>query len=559
MPTTSNIAWRCLWGLNWARLVVSVVLLATGGVLQLFGMFPARFFPFAVAVSGLGIACLLLPLSAKRARNSRRFAWFQISLDAVLVTAVVATTGGPQSIFVPLYVLTVVGACFVLPRAGAIVVAGMSSLLQIGLAAGRASAELLGLVAPVDMTPLEVLAVLLDTGVLLVTSIVMASLADRYRDSQVRLETQDQHLHDVQAFGDLIFESVGSGLVGVDLAGRVTAFNRAAESITGIAAADALGQPWAEIFGDGIDLEKVQRAAAAEPSLSPRHEFLLRRRNGAQLPIGIAFWSLRSGGGDIIGLIGVCQDLSAIKQMEERMRQADRLATVGRLSANMAHEIRNPLASISGAVEALAKELPPDNRRNRLVEIVLRESARLNGLVSDFLEYARPAPMAPFAVDMAQLLDEVLILIEHRSLPPDLKIIREYGLTLTAHVDPQHMRQAIWNLCLNAVQAMPESGGEIRVGGCRLPGDADQLQIWIADTGHGIDEADLSHIFEPFYSTKPEGSGLGLALVYRVVQDHSGQIEVKSRHGEGTTFILTLPAAPEMSRPAPEPTPTRRP
>ena len=557
MPTRDT-AWRSLRGLNRARLIVSVVVLATGGVLEHFGMFPARFAPFAAAVAGLGAACLLLPLGG-RVQDPRRFAWFQISLDAVLVTAIVATTGGPQSIFVPLYVLTVVGACFILPRAGAIVVAGISSLLQIGLAAGRASAELLGLAAPVDMRPLEVLAVLLDAAVLLVTSIVMASLADRYRKTRTHLETQGQRLHDVQAFRDLIFESVGSGLVGVDLAGRVTAFNRAAESITGVPAADALGQPWAAIFGDGIDLEAVERAATAEPSHSPRHEFVLRRRNGSELPIGIAFWSLLSGEGDVIGLIGVCQDLSAIKQMEERVRQADRLATVGRLSANMAHEIRNPLASISGAVEALAKELPSDDGRNRLVEIVLRESARLNGLVSDFLEYARPAPMVPFGVDMAQLLDEVLILIEHRSLPSDLKIIREYGLTLTAHVDPQHMRQAIWNLCLNAVQAMPESGGEIRVGGCRLPDDADRLQVWIADTGQGIDDADLPHIFEPFYSTKPGGSGLGLALVYRVVQDHSGQIEVKSRPGEGTTFTLTLPAAPEMSRPAPEPTPTRRP
>ena len=180
--------------------------------------------------------------------------------------------------------------------------------------------------------------------------------------------------------------------------------------------------------------------------------------------MGITFWSLRSGRGEIEGLIGVCQDLSLIKQMEQRMRQADRLATVGRLSANMAHEIRNPLASISGAVEALSKELPPDQHRNRLVEIVLRESSRLNDLVGDFLEYARPAPISPIDVDMAELLDEVLLLLEHRSLPPNLKIVREYGEALMVRVDPQQMRQAVWNLCLNAVQAMPEAGGDVRVG-----------------------------------------------------------------------------------------------
>jgi two-component system, NtrC family, sensor histidine kinase PilS len=251
----------------------------------------------------------------------------------------------------------------------------------------------------------------------------------------------------------------------------------------------------------------------------------------------------------VTGLIGVCQDLSLIKQMEQRMRQADRLAAVGRLSANMAHEIRNPLASISGAVQALAQELPPDERRNRLVEIVLKESGRLNDLVRDFLEYARPAPMAPIEVDMAQLIDDVLVLIEYRSLPPNLKIIREYGLSLLARVDPQQMRQAIWNLCLNAVQAMPDTGGEIRVGAYLLPSDTDRFQFWISDTGLGIAEDDQPHIFEPFYSTKPEGSGLGLALVYRVMQDHGGHVDVKSRVGEGTTFTLTLPTALEAARP----------
>src|SRR5262249_37307693 len=151
------------------------------------------------------------------------------------------------------------------------------------------------------------------------------------------------------------------------------------------------------------------------------------------------------------------------------------------------------------------------------------------------------------------------LLMDHRPLPSNLKIIREYGLTLPARVDPQQMRQAIWNLCLNAVQAMPDGGGEIRVGGCLLPDDRDRLQLWIADTGLGIADHDLPHIFEPFYSTKPEGSGLGLALVYRVVQDHAGQIEVKSRLGEGTTFTLTLPAVLETVNTEPCPSPMRQP
>jgi two-component system sensor histidine kinase PilS (NtrC family) len=291
----------------------------------------------------------------------------------------------------------------------------------------------------------------------------------------------------------------------------------------------------------------VSRAVSEGSEPAPRYEFRLRRRDGQEVPVGISFWSLRSGTGDVAGLIGVCQDLSSIKQMEQRMRQADRLAAVGRLSANMAHEIRNPLASISGAVEALARDLPPDNTRSQLVEIVLRESARLNQIVGDFLEYARPAPMAAIEINMAEIFDEVLLLIEHRTLPANLKVSRQYGESLPTRADPQRLRQAVWNLCLNAVQAMPD-GGELRVGAQSLRERGGRLQISITDTGQGIAETDLPHIFEPFFSTKPEGSGIGLALVYRVVEEHGGSIEVRSRVGEGTTFILTLPAPEGAAR-----------
>jgi two-component system sensor histidine kinase PilS (NtrC family) len=244
-----------------------------------------------------------------------------------------------------------------------------------------------------------------------------------------------------------------------------------------------------------------------------------------------------------VGLIGVCQDLSSIKRMEERVRQADRLATIGRLAANIAHEIRNPLASLSGAIEALVRELPPDTGRERLVEIVLRESDRLNQIIRDFLEYARPAPVSPHAINLSDLLEEVVLLLEHRALPAELKVVREFGERLPARVDPQQLRQAVWNLCINAVQAMPE-GGELRLGGRIVPsGNAASLQLWVTDTGHGITDNDLPHIFEPFFSTKAEGSGIGLALVYRVMQDHGGQIEVRSQPGSGTTFLLTLPSS----------------
>src|SRR3989475_7043712 len=293
---------------------------------------------------------------------------------------------------------------------------------------------------PAEATALQILTVFLNAGVLMAIALLAGSLAERYYLAQRSLETQRRDFSDLQAFRDLIFQSVGSGLIAVNPEGRITAFNRAAESITGVAEREALGQTWEALFGGEVDLEEARQAVAGPGAQSLRYEIRLRRRDGHEVPVGVSFWSLRSGDGEAVGLIGVCQDLSSIKRMEQQVRQADRLATIGRLSANIAHEIRNPLASLSGAIEALVRELPQDPTRDRLVEIVLRESERLNRIIRDFLEYARPAPMARHEVNLADLLEEVVLLVEHRSVPVPLKVIREYSESLPARVDSQQLR-----------------------------------------------------------------------------------------------------------------------
>jgi two-component system sensor histidine kinase PilS (NtrC family) len=251
----------------------------------------------------------------------------------------------------------------------------------------------------------------------------------------------------------------------------------------------------------------------------------------------MTFSALRAGDGRRLGHIAACEDLSAIRAMEARMRAADRLASLGRMAANIAHEIRNPLASLSGAIEVLASG-PSDETRERLGQIVLKETGRLNDIIREFLEYARPAPLTRDAVNVAELIDEVLVLLEHRVTPGTLKTVREFPPVLAWSVDRQQFRQAVWNLCLNAVQAMPE-GGELRVTMAVVAG---RLRLRVSDSGEGIAREDLAHIFEPFFSTKPDGTGLGLALVHRIVQEHGGDLDVQSRPGLGSTFTLTLPA-----------------
>lgn len=537
VPTLS----AALRGLSVARLLAAGLLLGIGAFLNLWGSLLHPFLPFALCLVGAGIASGVFLLLQPAGGNLRRFAWLELILDTAVVTAIVAFTGGPRSIFTFLYVLVVTAACVVLARPGGLVIAALSSLLYTGLVLSRTAFPLL--VEPTETTALEVMTIFLNTAAFLVVGILAGSLGERYHAMHRVLEDQRKDLSDLQAFKDLMFESLGSGLVGMDLERRITALNRAAEEITGYHAAEAAGRRWESVFGDGIPPDEIDLTTRVEGWQVRRYEMCLRRKDGREVPLGISFWPLRSGRGELAGIIGVFQDLSSIKQMEERMRQADRLATIGRLAANIAHEIRNPLASLSGAIEVLARELPREGTNDRLVQIVLRESDRLNQIITEFLEYARPAPLHPLPLNVGEVLDEVLLLLEHRALPPDLKVVREYDGAVTALVDPQHFRQAIWNLCLNALEAMPE-GGELRIGaGVVTQRATRKLEVWVADTGSGIDSESLPHIFEPFFSTKPEGSGIGLALVHRVIRDHGGDVEVRSEPGVGTTFTLRLPLA----------------
>jgi two-component system sensor histidine kinase PilS (NtrC family) len=253
--------------------------------------------------------------------------------------------------------------------------------------------------------------------------------------------------------------------------------------------------------------------------------------------VRLTFSALHAADGSRLGLVGLLEDLTEIREMERRIQRADRLATLGRMAANIAHEIRNPLASVTGAVEALASDRASGDERERLMQIVARESGRLDRIITDFLHYARPGRRVVELVDAAEVIDDVLVLLEHRELPPGLKITRAFPASLPWPLDGHQFRQAIWNLCLNAVEAMP-SGGELRV---ETGIEAGALRVAVGDTGEGIPESQLAHVLEPFYSTKTGGSGLGLALVHRTVQDHGGEIDVHSVPGLGTTVVLTLP------------------
>ena len=304
-----------------------------------------------------------------------------------------------------------------LSRTGGLTIAAVASALYTALVFGRTVFPITSLLeAPEETTALEIVTMFLNTATFLVVAIVAGGLAERF-------QIQSRTLRDLRAMKDLVFESVGTGLIAVDPSHTITTFNRAAATITGVPAVAAAGRPWEAVFGDLVSLPAIEADLASGYDAFSRHEATLARAGGS-VPVRLTFWTLTAGDdesktaeadGERLGLVCACEDLTTIRAMEERLRHADRLATLGRMSANIAHEIRNPLAALTGAIEVLASSGTAGDVRERLGQIVLKESGRLNQILRDFLEYARPAPLARARKNVVESIDEVVVLLEHRA------------------------------------------------------------------------------------------------------------------------------------------------
>jgi two-component system, NtrC family, sensor histidine kinase PilS len=516
----------------WGRLVVAALLVTLGPWL------PAVFVPatrgdLLLAVVTVVVASSGVLLALRSTPRLRIVAWLLSALDAVLVTAVVAATGGARSSLVFLYVLLAVGACLLLSRWGALTIALISSALYTMLLLARSVVPAIAFDEPVDrLAALDMLGVLMTSGTIVLVSLVAGTLVERCLLGQRELERERRTLGDLQAFSDVIFRSVGTGLVALDPASRITAFNPAAETMTGLPSSAAVGARWTDVFGVRPPLDDAEAAPAAPV----RREIELRRPDGTTVPVRITASPLEASAGSR-GCVAACEDLSSIRAMEARMRQADRLATLGRMAANIAHEVRNPLASLSGAVEALAGGGVAGGARARLTDIVLRESGRLSEVIGRFLEYAHPAPLVMARIDAAAVLDDVISNLSATACSRGVKIVRAGPTPLPLEADRDRLRQVVWTLCTNALAAMP-SGGELRLAAERRAG---AVEVTVADTGEVMSPEEIAHAFEPFFAVRRDVAGLGLALVHRIVHEHGGEVTVRSEDGTGVEFRLRFP------------------
>jgi two-component system sensor histidine kinase PilS (NtrC family) len=347
-----------------------------------------------------------------------------------------------------------------------------------------------------------------------------------------------------------VLNSLSGGLLTVDLDGRVCSFNPAAERILGVAVAEVRGRELKAAFAGRAPLlhEKLERSLRER---APIHRFELQvaQAGGNTRPIGLSTSVLRTAGGEERGLLATFQDLSDVRRMQERVRRADRLAAVGELAASIAHEIRNPLAAIANSTDMLRDELPVKGEQRKLMDLIVKESERLNRILDDFLEYARVRPLQAQVVPVAQALDEVVTLLRcHPDIGDQLAIRVEdrTGGRSTVRVDEAQMKQVYVNLALNAFEAMEHRGTLcVTIEPCAGDDvgllDTPCVRLCFRDTGPGVAPGEETAIFEPFHTTKAHGTGLGLSIASRIVESHGGRIDVATHPDGGAEFSVYLP------------------
>ena len=252
--------------------------------------------------------------------------------------------------------------------------------------------------------------------------------------------------------------------------------------------------------------------------------------------IGLNITILRDINENKTGYIGIFQDLTEKKKLESEMKNKEKWAAIGELSANIAHEIRNPLASLRGSIEMLKEGKIPEKHKGKLMDIALSEMERLNNTISDFLTYSSPKPLEIQPVDLHSILDSTLELLKNTEHKNGISIKRDFEGQLFIHADPEKIRQVFWNLGANAFEAM-ETSGELTVS---TKNSLKNVTVSFSDTGSGISQANIDKIFYPFFTTKEKGTGLGLSIAYRIIEEHNGRLIVTSRPGIKTTFEIIL-------------------
>ncbi len=478
-------------------------------------------------------------------------AYIQILGDIALSTVLVYSSGGPDSVFNFLYLVVIGTAGFLLYRTGAVVVATIAAVLYGGmvqlLAYGILPAPPLAPTVQWSTARIRFNMAITVAGFYGVAFMV-SYLSEKLLAARVELELRQRALHRLQNLYGNVIATMSSGLMTTDGNQRITFLNRAGGDILGVDPGTAPGRPLADIgFALPEDWPAVRSRARGRDSYRGEVEL---DRAGARKVVGFSLKVLRetdSPGEE--GTLILFQDLTELKKLERRARFNEQLAAVGELAAGIAHEIRNPLASISGSVQVLSNDLSVGSAERRLMEIIVSESNRLSKILEDFLRFVRPQERRVAEFDIAMNLSEVMDLFRLSDEISDKHVIEADVSPASSFLcgDRDQIRQIVYNVAKNAVRAMA-AGGSLRVVGREE--DA-WYSIRFIDTGRGMNEEELAKLFTPFSTAFDGGTGLGMAIVRRIVEDHGGAIDAESSPGEGTTVTVLLPRRPVRSEARP--------
>jgi two-component system, NtrC family, sensor histidine kinase PilS len=457
-------------------------------------------------------------------------ALLQVLSDLMLVSLVIYATGGVDSSYNFLYPLVIIVASILLPRAWAYLTAALAFILY-GAVLELTYFEVIPSYS-ITHPELKVLRSIIFVNLFgyLAVAYLAGLLVTKLRQVHGKLKATRGALENLQALHESIIQSITGGLITTTLEGHISLVNAAAQRLLELSEEELVGQPIHRLF-----LDKLPRVDSEPVAAEVRRQ----AQNGFRRTFRILVSPLAVSDGQISGYVYTFDDLTEIRRLEREIRMQDRLAAVGRLAAAIAHEIRNPLTSIAGSVQMLSVIPDLSEEHRQLLQIVTRESERLNGIITDFLAYSRGRQYRFQKVDLLPLLEDTLTLLEHRLATenPAIRIERrcqvEHAWVLA---DGDKIKEVFWNFCANAVCAMP-AGGVLTVS---VGSIGQQWEMTFADTGAGMSPQLIEKIFEPFQSQFEGGTGLGLAIVYQIVQAHEGKVWARSRPGQGAVFVLRL-------------------
>jgi two-component system, NtrC family, sensor histidine kinase PilS len=504
---------------------------------------------YAIYLLGASYALTAIYVLGRRAVS--RWPWLveaELIIDVFTIGSVVVLTGGFHSDFVALFVLPILAGSVLRLERGGLIIASYSALLfgvivasQYGIVIPRP--ELWGLTNARLELPSPRYAfysVGLHSVAFLAVARLTGYLAESLHRTDLNLQRASTAVADLQVYTQHVIDSMTGGLAATDSEGRIVMFNRAAEAITGLRGVLAIGRAAVDVLQLPAEV-RDSPAVAAGANRGRRAVYPYTRRDGRTLEIGVSAGPLVTSSGR--GFLFTFQDVTESRRAERDAELQKRLAAIGQMAAGIAHEIRNPLASMSGSMQVLRHELELSDEQAQLFDIVLRESDRLNLTIKDFLTYARPQQGEPTAMDVAVVVrDAGRLLGNSPDCLSDHRVVVDVPDELTMDAVEPQMRQIVWNLATNGLRAMPK-GGTLRLAASRLSGEngVPLVALTVADEGVGIAHDDLDRIFQPFHGGFARGAGLGLAIVHRIVTEHAGSIHVSSELGKGTVIEVRLP------------------